>query len=155
MDKDKNITERDTLLYPLLEDLLQRIPSKFEVVVLASLRAREIMRKQKLGASFDGELDADVVSEQETLKPLSRALADIAEGKLDREKMYLLEYLESFRRGDEDIAAPPVLEEDSVIAQHPSKEATGDLPLALPAEAEASASVAEEELKKSEDTDEE
>lgn len=126
MEDDKSTAERDTLMYPLLEDLLKQIPSKFEVVVLASLRAREIMRKQRQGASFEGELDADIVGEQETLKPLSRALMEIAEGKLDREKMYLLEYFESFRRGDE--SAPVLsLRGDGPGASHTAKASSEDL----------------------------
>jgi len=149
MERDKGIAERDTLMYPLLEDLLARIPSKYEVVVLASLRAREIIRKQKLGASFDGELDADVAREGEALKPLSRALAEIAEGKLDREKMYLLEYLESFRRGDEDISAPP-LAGGGTVAAHPAEAAQDDLPFTPDEDSESSTALTEEDAEEDE-----
>ena len=115
MEKDKSAGEQDTLMYPLMEDLLKKIPSKFEVVVLASLRARQIIQKQRQGLSFERELDAEATLGEDVRKPLSRALAEIAEGKLDKDKMYLLEYLESFRRGDE-TASVPVPPEDAGLA---------------------------------------
>lgn len=106
MDERKERGTKDTLMYPLLEDLLKQLPSKYELVTLASLRAKQIIGKMRIGPTFDGEVDDDVKALAGGLKPLSLALREIASGKLDREKMYLLEYLESFRKGDEIAAAP-------------------------------------------------
>jgi DNA-directed RNA polymerase omega subunit len=109
VDERKERGTKDTLMYPLLEDLLKQLPSKYELVTLASLRAKQVIGKLRIGPTFEGEVDDDVKALAGGLKPLSLALREIASGKLDREKMYLLEYLESFRKGDEtaSISAPP------------------------------------------------
>lgn len=107
MDEGSKIDTRDTLMYPLLEDLLAKIPSKYELVLLASLRAKQIIAKQRLGPTLEGELDDDVKVMQAGHKPLSQALGEIARGELHRDKIYLLEYLESFHRGDDDLPPPP------------------------------------------------
>ena len=112
MDEGSKIDSRDTLMYPLLEDLLEKIPSKYELVLLASLRAKQIIAKQRLGPTLEGELDDDVKVMQAGHKPLSQALGEVARGELHRDKIYLLEYLESFHRGDEDLPPPPRADED-------------------------------------------
>jgi len=106
-------------MYPLLEDLLAVMPSKYEVVLLAALRAKQIIAKQRIGPSFDGELDPDLRAMLAGRKPLSLALDEIARGELQREKIYLLEYLESFQRGDEDMPPPPRADEGFAFAQEP------------------------------------
>ena len=106
MDGRKERGTKDTLMYPLLEDLLKQLPSKYELVTLAALRAKQVIGKLRLGPTFEGDVDQDVKALSGGLKPLSLALREVAGGKLDREKMYLLEYLESFRRGDEPAPAP-------------------------------------------------
>jgi DNA-directed RNA polymerase omega subunit len=108
-------------MYPLLEDLLARIPSKYELVLLASLRAKQIIGKQQLGPTLEGEVDEDVKAVQSGYKPLSRALAEIARGELERDKIYLLEYLESFHRGDEDMPPPPRADADFGYVPEPRK----------------------------------
>jgi len=126
---------KDTLMYPLLEDLLQQLSSKYELVTLASLRAKQVIGKLRMGPTFEGELDEDVKALAGGLKPLSLALREIASGKLDRDKMYLLEYMESFRRGDETISipAPPETEfvfvepeEDTELPEGEAAEAAGN-----------------------------
>ncbi len=121
MDEGSKTDTRDTLMYPLLEDLLARIPSKYELVLLASLRAKQIIGKQQLGPTLEGEVDEDVKAMQSGHKPLSRALAEIAQGKLERDKIYLLEYLESFHRGDEDMPPPPRADADFGYVPEPQK----------------------------------
>jgi len=112
VDEGSKIDSRDTLMYPLLEDLLEKIPSKYELVLLASLRAKQIIAKQRLGPTLEGELDDDVKVMQAGHKPLSQALGEVARGELNRDKIYLLEYLESFHRGDEDLPPPPRADAD-------------------------------------------
>ena len=68
------------------------------------MRAKQIIAKQRLGPTFDGQVDADVKAMQSGRKPLSQALHEIAWGYLERDRLYLLEYLESFQRGDEDMS---------------------------------------------------
>jgi DNA-directed RNA polymerase omega subunit len=106
---DKRKTDvKDSLAHPLLEDLLKVIPSKYELVLLAALRAKQIISNQKRGLNARGELEQDVQAAHGGRKPLSIALGEISRGELPREKMYLLEYLESFRRGDEDMRPPAI-----------------------------------------------
>lgn len=132
MNGRKERGTKDTLMYPLLEDLLQQLSSKYELVTLASLRAKQVIGKLRMGPTFEGELDEDVKAIARGLKPLSLALQEIASGKLDRDKMYLLEYMESFRRGDETISAPAPPETEFVFvepeedAELPEGEAAGN-----------------------------
>lgn len=105
---DKRKTDvKDSLAQPLLEDLLKVIPSKYELVLLAALRAKQIIGNQKRGLNARGELEQDTQAAYGR-KPLSVALGEISRSELPREKMYLLEYLESFRRGDEDMRPPAI-----------------------------------------------
>ena len=108
MTDRRKTDSKDTLAYPLLEDLLQKIPSKYELVLLAALRAKQIIGNQRRGLNPHGEVESDVKAMQTGRKPLSIALGEIVRGDLPREKMYLLEYLESFRRGDEELQPPRI-----------------------------------------------
>lgn len=121
MDEGPKIDTRDTLMDPLLEDLLAKIPSKYELVLLASLRAKQIIAKQRLGPTLEGDLDDDVKAMQAGHKPLSQALGEIARGELGRNKIYLLEYLESFHRGDDDLPPPPRADADFGYVPEPEK----------------------------------
>jgi DNA-directed RNA polymerase omega subunit len=106
---DRRKTEvKDSLAYPLLEELLEKIPSKYDLVLLAALRAKQIITNQKRGLNADGEYNPDLKAMQTGRKPLSIALMEIQRGELPREKIFLLEYLESFRRGDEEIQPPRI-----------------------------------------------
>ncbi len=124
---------KDSLAHPLLENLLQVIPSKYELVMLAALRAKQIIGNQKRGLTTHGEIEPDVLAMHSGRKPLSVALDEIARGELPREKMYLLEYLESFRRGDEDLLPPRIeagvefaKDADVILATFENVESTED-----------------------------
>ena len=68
----------DSLLYPALEKLLDRIPQKYELVLTATRRAKQILREQRLNPTgfTDDELRR---------KPLTIALYDIAEDRVDQQ----------------------------------------------------------------------
>ena len=67
--------EDDSLMTPALEDLMARIPQKYELVLVATRRAKQLIRQQRMA-----ELGAPV--EGSSIKPLSVALRDIADGKI-------------------------------------------------------------------------
>ncbi len=69
--------EEDSLMHPPLENLLARIPQKYELVLTATKRAKQIIREQRLNPS--------AINETGGLKPLSIALHDIAEGRVDKQ----------------------------------------------------------------------
>jgi len=70
----------DSLLYPTLEHLLEKIPQKYELVLTATRRAKQILREQRLNpAAFN---DDDL-----RRKPLSIALTDIVEGRIDKQAL--------------------------------------------------------------------
>jgi DNA-directed RNA polymerase omega subunit len=69
--------DEESLMQPPLENLLARIPQKYELVLTATKRAKQIIREQRLNP---GALD-----DSHGLKPLSIALRDIAEGRVDKE----------------------------------------------------------------------
>ena len=69
--------DEESLMQPPLEDLLARIPQKYELVLTATKRAKQIIREQRLNPS--------AVEDPRGLKPLSIALRDIAEGRVDKE----------------------------------------------------------------------
>ena len=66
----------ESLMYPPLEELLERIPLKFELVLAATRRAKQIIRQQRLNPN-SAELDL------RGRKPLSVALEDIMSGRVD------------------------------------------------------------------------
>ncbi len=67
--------EEDSLMTPALEDLQARIPQKYELVLVATRRAKQLIRQQRLA-----DLGAPV--DTSGIKPLSIALRDIAEGRI-------------------------------------------------------------------------
>lgn len=71
---------------PQLEDLEQKVDSKFTLVVEAAKRARQITNYQKrLGEGVGGV--APVKLEDISKKPLTVAFEEIAEGKLEYERV--------------------------------------------------------------------
>mgnify|MGYP001954403493 CR=1 FL=1 len=59
------------MITPSLEDLLDKVDSKYTLVVAAAKRARQIIEENK-----------DDTSQDQTLKAVSLALVDIAKGKV-------------------------------------------------------------------------
>lgn len=122
MSESKHSKEKETLLYPLMEDLQKHVPSKYELVLLASLRAKQIIYKARRGVNPEGELPEEALEEDSKIKPLTQALVEIAEGKLERDKLYLFEYLESFHRGAEAPSLkPPITARDEFEFIAPEK----------------------------------
>ena len=74
---------RDTLMEPHLEALLDKEPSKFTLVTLAAMRAREINDYYgQLGEGLGKIVPPQVTSVSR--KPLSIAMEEIREGKIIR-----------------------------------------------------------------------
>ncbi|MCU1426956.1 MAG: DNA-directed polymerase, omega subunit [Actinomycetia bacterium] len=72
---------RASLMYPRLEQLMGRVDSKFTLVTLASMRAREINDYyNQLGEGLGRIVPPQVTSVSR--KPLSIALEEIAVGKI-------------------------------------------------------------------------
>jgi DNA-directed RNA polymerase omega subunit len=67
--------EEDSLMTPALEDLQARIPQKYELVLVATRRAKQLIRQQRMAG-------LGVPMESGGMKPLSVALRDIAEGRI-------------------------------------------------------------------------
>ena len=71
------IRDEDTLMNPPLEELLDQIPQKYELVLTATRRAKQIIRELRLNP-----LGIDESLRQR--KPLSIALMDISSGRVDK-----------------------------------------------------------------------
>lgn len=70
----------DTLMHPPIEELRAKIPHKYELVLVATRRAKQIIRELRQNpASFSAADHAK--------KPLTIALQDIASGKVDKEAL--------------------------------------------------------------------
>jgi DNA-directed RNA polymerase omega subunit len=69
--------EDDNLMHPPLENLLARIPQKYELVLTATKRAKQIIREHRLNPA--------AVDDANGIKPLSIALHDIADGRVDKQ----------------------------------------------------------------------
>jgi len=67
----------DDLMTPPLESLLARIPQKYELVLTATKRAKQIIREHRLNPA--------AAEDAAGLKPLSIALRDIAAGRVDKQ----------------------------------------------------------------------
>jgi DNA-directed RNA polymerase omega subunit len=78
------------LTQPSLERLLEKVPSKYELVLLASRRARQIKRE----IDFRPERARDF----EFTKPLTTALFEIVEGKVTAEDLKYVDLLEESDR---------------------------------------------------------
>lgn len=63
------------MLYPAMKDLLNKVPSRYQLVNVVAHRARQIASE----AESTGEVLDD--------KPVSIAIREIAEGKLDEEQL--------------------------------------------------------------------
>jgi len=63
------------MLYPAMKDLLNKVPSRYQLVNVVAHRARQIASE----AESTGEVLDD--------KPVSIAIREIAEGKLDKEQL--------------------------------------------------------------------
>lgn len=70
----------DSLMYPPLEELRRKIPQKYELVLAATRRAKQIIREQRLNP-------LGIPSDDKHKKPLSIALGDIVEGKVDKQSL--------------------------------------------------------------------
>ncbi|MBR4099272.1 MAG: DNA-directed RNA polymerase subunit omega [Clostridium sp.] len=62
------------MLYPPMRDLLEKVPSRYELVNVVASRARQIAN------------EAELAGEPLEEKPVSIAVREIAEGKLDEEQ---------------------------------------------------------------------
>jgi DNA-directed RNA polymerase omega subunit len=69
--------DEESLIQPPLENLLARIPQKYELVLTATKRAKQIIREQRLNPA--------ALEDSHGLKPLSVALRDIADGRVDKQ----------------------------------------------------------------------
>ena len=61
------------MLYPAMRDLLNKIPSRYQMVNMVAHRAREI------------SAEAEMAGEPLDDKPVSIAIREVAEGKLDEQ----------------------------------------------------------------------
>lgn len=76
------MTERDTMMQPMVEELLDRAGSKFTLVTLAARRAREINTYyNQLGDALGTVVPPQVTSTAR--KPLSIAFEEIAVDKIE------------------------------------------------------------------------
>lgn len=90
------------LTQPSLEKLLEIVPSKYDLVLLASKRARQIKREI--------EFRVDTHRENEYAKPLTTALFEIVEGRITAED---LKYVDLFEDTHKDVRAPVAVKKDS------------------------------------------
>ena len=60
------------MLYPAMKDLLDKVPSRYELVNVVARRARSIAR--------EAEIEGQPLQE----KPVSIAIQEVAEGRLER-----------------------------------------------------------------------
>ena len=59
------------MLYPAMKDLLEQVPSRYELVNVVACRARQIAT------------EAEIQGEHLTEKPVTLAIHEVAEGKFD------------------------------------------------------------------------
>jgi DNA-directed RNA polymerase subunit omega len=77
--------EKQSMINPKMEDLIEHSENKFTLVVEASRRARQITNFQKrLGEGVGGVAPLKV--EDISKKPLTVAMEEIAEGKIEYER---------------------------------------------------------------------
>lgn len=75
------MAQRSSLMYPLLEDLMEQVDSKFTLLTLGAKRARQINSYfNQLGAGLGAIVPPQVASVSR--KPLTIALEEIAASKL-------------------------------------------------------------------------
>ena len=63
------------MLYPAMKDLLNQVPSRYQLVNVVAHRARQI--------ASEAEANGDILDD----KPVSIAIREIAEGKLAEEQL--------------------------------------------------------------------
>ncbi len=78
--------DEDSLMYPPIEDLLEKIPDKYALVLTATKRAKHIIMQNRLNP-----MAAESVRDDR--KPLSIALREIADGVVDQKDLDLPEPL--------------------------------------------------------------
>ncbi len=78
--------KKASLTQPSLEKLLEKVPSKYELVLLASRRARQIKREI--------DIRPDRIKDVEFAKPLTQALYEIVEGKVTAEDLKYVDLLD-------------------------------------------------------------
>ncbi|MCJ7652615.1 MAG: DNA-directed RNA polymerase subunit omega [Actinobacteria bacterium] len=77
--------EKQSMINPKMEDLIEHSENKFTLVVEASKRARQITNfPKRLGEGIGGVAPLKV--EDISKKPLTVALEEIAEGKIEYER---------------------------------------------------------------------
>lgn len=82
MPEIEELEEQNSIVYPRIEDLLEHAKNRFELVVVAAKRARQIINFQKrVGEGIGGV--APLRLEDISKKPLTVALEEIAEGKVE------------------------------------------------------------------------
>ncbi len=110
---------RPSLMEPRIESVMSKVDSKFTLVTLAAMRAREINDYyNQLGEGLGRIVPPQVTSVSR--KPLSIALEEIAAGKIEFERL-----------PDEDELAAAAA--DQVEIEQPAGDETGDEPPAEPA----------------------
>jgi DNA-directed RNA polymerase omega subunit len=77
--------EEDSLMTPTLEDLQECIPQKYELVLVATRRAKQLIRQQRM-AGLGAPVDPS------GFKPLSIALRDIIEGRITADDVLAPEF---------------------------------------------------------------
>jgi DNA-directed RNA polymerase omega subunit len=114
--------DEDSLMNPPLEELRKRIPHKYELVLAATKRAKQILRQQRINPmSMDDEA--------KNRKPLSIALMDILSGRVDRDSLTELEpvfddYIEESSDFFSDQLMPP-----GIVGREDSSEDLPDEPV--------------------------
>ena len=71
--------DEESLVNPPLQDLLAQIPQKYELVLAATRRAKQILRQQQINPMEAGD--------PKYRKPLTLALMDIAAGRVDTQEL--------------------------------------------------------------------
>ena len=77
--------DEESLMYPPMEVLLDKIPDKYALVLTATKRAKHIILQKRLNPNAEGM--------QDDRKPLSIALKEIAEGVVNQSDLDLPELL--------------------------------------------------------------
>lgn len=72
--------DEDSLMQPPIEELLKKIPQKYELVLTATKRAKQIIRQHRINP-------LGVAADEVGRKPLSIALNDIIDGKVDQDTL--------------------------------------------------------------------
>jgi len=118
--------EEDSLVYPPIEKLLEKIPQRYELVLTATRRAKQIIREMRLNPMAFSE-------EDRKRKPLNIALMDIIEGRVDQQALMSpdIEFddlnkqsFDSFSDVEE-LARPPATKDDAKDGAEPTSDAAG------------------------------